>query len=154
MNVRKQREYDLAFHYYTKDGLTAKAISEKITISENTLTGKKGWIKKFEWERIRNANYSTSKKTLQDLEHLKSILIERRLEQERNTEKEVDKALIYEIRALSKEIERYTKDTHSLTTYIDIVDELLDHIQRTNIELHTQLASTIKQFINDKAKKY
>jgi len=151
MGIRKKHEYDLAFHYYTKEGQTAKRIAEKLKISENTISS---WVKKYDWKKILNANYSTIKKTLQDLEQLKSILIERRLEQERNPEITIDKALIYEIRTLSKEIDGYTKDTYSLSTYIEIVEELLNDIKKTNIELHSQLASTVKEFIQNKAKKY
>ncbi len=151
MAIRKQKEYDIAYLYYTKEGMTAKDIAKKIGVSENTLSGKKGWINKYNWRKLRDASFSTQKKTLEQLEDLHSILVERRLQQEREN-KDIDKALIFEIRTLSKEIDKYTKDKASLTTYIDITDEFVAYLQNIDKELSVNIASYASTFIQNKVK--
>lgn len=75
--MAKEKEKRIAFDYYTNQGLTAKAISEIINVSEKTIGE---WVEKGNWKAVRDANMNSSKNRASKIKELISELTEQQLE--------------------------------------------------------------------------
>ncbi len=133
--VRKNTEFNLAYRYYVEDGLTAKRISEKLNISEKTISN---WINKFNWKEQRVAKFSNPNSLLEKLELLLATLIEKRIEQESSGN--IDKNLINEIANIGKRIDKLREDSKpSLRSYLHSIDLFLANLEKFDSQLYAKV---------------
>lgn len=76
-DMAKAEEKRLAFLLFTKEGLNAKEISQKIGVTQKT-TGK--WIKDGEWKKVRDANQNQTKNRLERIQAVIDGLSTERIE--------------------------------------------------------------------------
>ncbi len=145
--MAKQREKRIALDYYTNQGMTAKAISEIIGVSEKTIGD---WAKKGNWKSIRDANVNSSKAQAVNIKELISELTEQQLqiaEEVKDAKANGDNNLVSELRkqssALSQEVAIQTKALErledgklSLSTYLTVMNDIFQNLETFDKELY------------------
>lgn len=139
--MAKDKEKRIAFDYYTKQGLTAKAISEIIPVSEKTIGA---WVEAGKWKAVRDANVNTSLNQANNIKELISEMTEQQLQiaEEIKTAKATgDNNLVSELRkqssALSQEVAIQTKALErledgklSLSTYLSVMNDIFQGLEQ------------------------
>lgn len=146
--MAKEKEKRIAFDYYTNQGLTAKAISEIVNVSEKTMGD---WIEKGNWKGVRDANMNSSQSTARNIKDLISELTEQRLElnQEiKEAKKQGDNNLVLSLRkqaaALSQEvaiqnkaIEKLEKESKiSLGVYLEVMADIFKNLEHYDKDVY------------------
>ena len=151
--MAKEREKELAYSYYVEQGLTAKATAEKVKVTQKTMST---WVNKFAWKEIRTATQSKPETLLKNYYDLLEVLVEKRLEYERDKVKDDKyKNTIDEISKISKAIDNLKKDGKpSLSTYISCIEKFTDALHKEQPELYRQLIDFQTQHMQAIATEY
>ena len=106
--MAKDKEKRIAFDYFSKQGFTAKKISEITGVTEKTIGE---WVKAGNWKSVRDANINSSQSQAKNIKELISELTEQQLEivdQVKEAQQQGDKNLVTELRkqsaSLSQEV--------------------------------------------------
>lgn len=139
--MAKEKEKRIAFDYYTNQGLTAKAISDIIDVSEKTIGN---WVDKGNWKSVRDANVNSNKSRAQNIKELISELTDQQLGiagEIKAAKAARDNNLVTELRkqssAISQEVAIQTKalermDTDNKTTlskYLEIMNDIFQNLE-------------------------
>lgn len=148
--MAKTKEQKIAFDYYTKQGLTARAIAEILGVTEKTI-GR--WIESGNWKDLRIAEQSGTQNTYQNLKDLIGALTEQRLEliSEINAAKKIGDnetvtkllkqaaALSQEVAIQNKAIEKTEKERRiTLTVYLEVMQDIFKNLEHYDKNLYLQ----------------
>lgn len=145
--MAKEKEKRIAFDYYTNQGMTAKAISDIINVSEKTIGT---WVEKGNWKSVRDANINSPKNQAQNIKELISELTEQQLQiagEIKMAKESGDKNLVAELRkqssALSQEVaiqtkalERIDDQKLSLSTYLAVMSDVFQAMDEYDKDLY------------------
>lgn len=145
--MAKEKEKRIAFDYYTNQGMTAKAISGIINVSEKTIGT---WAEKGNWKAVRDAIVNSSKNQGINIKELISELTEQQLqisEEIKEAKATGDKELVSKLRresaSLSQEVAIQTKALErledgklSLSTYLTVMNDIFQALEQTDKDLY------------------
>lgn len=146
--MAKEKEKRIAFDYFTKQGFTAKKISEITGVTEKTIGD---WISKGNWKSVRDATLNNSASQVRNIKELISELTEQQLElqgeikeakeaKDRNLVTELRKqssALSQEVAIQTKALEKLDKDTNaSLAVYLEVMDDLFRNLEHYDKDVY------------------
>jgi transposase len=145
--MAKEKEKRIAFDYYTNNGMTAKAISDIVGVSEKTIGN---WVDKGNWKAVRDANVNSSKNQALNIKELISEMTEEQLrinEEIKQAKATGDKNLIAELRKQSasisqevaiqtKALERMEDGKLSLSTYLSVMNDLFQSMEQYDKDLY------------------
>lgn len=149
--MAKEREKRIAFDYYTKQGLTAKAISDIIGVTEKTISG---WVTKGNWKSLRDAHINSEEHQISNIKALISELTEQHigiLEQIKEAQHNNDKPLVellrkqssylsQEVAIQTKALERVSGNKLTLAVYLKVMNDIFQNLQEYDKTLY---ASTL-----------
>ncbi len=144
--AESERLQKLSEHIYINDtGITLKALSEKVGVSEITI-GK--WAKLGKWEDKRVSLLTTKSHQLaflyNQLQNINKTIAER---DENNFASTKEANTIIQLTAAIKNLETET----SLGDIIQVAKDLVDFVRENDLELAKTIAITFDQYINTKA---
>lgn len=146
--MAKDKEKRIAFDYYTNQGLTAKAISEIVNVSEKTIGD---WVDKGKWKGVRDSNMNSSTNRAAKIKELVSELTEQQLEI--NIEIKAAKAvgdkeqvlalrqqsasISQEVAIQTKALERMDTDNRiSLSVYLEVMNDIFKNLEHFDKEVY------------------
>lgn len=147
-SMAKEKEKRIAFDYYTNQGLTAKAISEIVNVSEKTIGD---WVEKGKWKGVRDSNMNSSQNRASKIKELISELTEQQLEisEEIKSAKAIgDKEQVIALRqqsaSISQEVAIQTKALErmdsenriSLGIYLEVMTDLFKNLEHFDKDLY------------------
>lgn len=147
-SMAKEKEKRIAFDYYTNQGLTAKAISEIVNVSEKTIGD---WVEKGKWKGVRDSNMNSSQNRASKIKELISELTEQQLEisEEIKSAKAVgDKERVIALRqqsaSISQEVAIQTKALErmdsenkiSLGIYLEVMTDLFKNLEHYDKDVY------------------
>jgi transposase len=146
--MAKEKEKRIAFDYYTNQGLTAKAISEIVNVSEKTIGD---WVEKGKWKGVRDSTMNSSQNRAAKIKELISELTEQQLEINIEVkdakalgEKERVVALRQQSASISQEVAIQTKalermDTEnriSLGLYLEVMADVFKNLEHYDKDVY------------------
>lgn len=154
MGRSKDAENNLAKIWYIHHNMEPKEIAEKLNVRYNTVLE---WIKKGNWEAIREAQASTPEQLILDLKELQQQLTRRRLElgSDQTDDESVLRervALVDQISKISKSIDTAKKEGElTLADRVRVINELTGDMMTEEPELFTKIMDYLEQWIVGKA---
>ena len=147
--MAKEKERELAYNYYINQGLTAKAISTKLDVSEKTVGD---WIDKGNWKKLRLAKQTGYDSLLNTYNELQEELVNKRLAIERGESKEDKKGIIDEISKISASMDRLRKQNKpTLRMHIWSLERIFTDLQNEEPEMFFKLISFQKNHLSKMA---
>jgi transposase len=145
--MAKEKEKRIAFDYYTNNGMSAKAISDIVGVSEKTIGN---WVEKGNWKAVRDANVNSSKNQAVNIKELISEMTEEQLrinEEIKAAKASGEKELVAELRKQSasisqevaiqtKALERLEDGKLSLSTYLNVMNDLFHSMEQYDKDLY------------------
>lgn len=140
--MAKEKEKRIAFDYYTKQGFTAKAISEIVNVSEKTIGD---WVIKGNWKSVRDAHLNSAQNRASKIKEFISELTEQQLEiniEVKQAKATGDLKRVIELRQQSasisqevaiqtKALERMDHDNKiSLGVYLEVMTDVFKNLEQ------------------------
>lgn len=166
MSNTKAVEKRAARIYYVEQLKTAKEIAQLCNCTEKTIGS---WIEAGGWKKERDARLNSCDNQTARIRELISVLSERSLEIEKQIKTELGRGNKVEAADLREEsikigdqvskwnktLEGMDKENRiSLSTYLEIMDDIFKNIQLEHPELHMQLLNFQEKHINTVSLKY
>lgn len=146
--MAKDKEKRIAFDYYTNQGLTAKAISDIVDVSEKTIGA---WVDKGNWKAVRDANINGSQTRSANIKELISELTDQQLEinmeiKEAKAIGDKDRVIALrqqsatisqEVAIQTKALERMDSDNKiSLSTYLEVMNDIFKNLEHFDKDVY------------------
>ena len=163
--MAKRKEQQVAYDLFVIMCKSQKEIADTLDVTEKTVGE---WVKKGNWKTERDARINGSKNQLQNIRNVISDLTENMLdliEQAKLAEARGDKneatelkkqqlLISQQIANFNKALEKLDKESKfSLSTYIDIMEEVFEALKEYDQELFLKTIDFQKQHIQNKAQK-
>lgn len=151
--MAKDNERRVARIYYVEQGMTAKEISERLGVTENTVGN---WVKDGGWKDLRDARVASPDMLITSLKELLQTLTQKRLEAEQeDAEPNVKVKLSDEIAKVSKALEAAKKEgSIPLATYLRVMEEVFDDMRQRLPKIYVTLLDFQHDHIERIAQKY
>lgn len=159
--MAKDRERRTAQILYVDQNLTAKQVSERTGVSEQTISA---WVTKFNWKAIRDAKNSSPAKRINNIKQIIGNLSDEWIEIDREIKRiEGESGEIKEIAELrmrmkgiddavskwNKTLQNIEKDANvSLSTYLQVMEDVFDSLSQFDREMYIKLVPFQEFHIN------
>lgn len=143
--ARKDIEKEQAFIDFVENGMSQKAIAQKINVTEKTLSK---WANSGNpsWKELRAAKLSNPDTLLSKLKLLMQGLVEKQVQEE--AEGNISYETINQIAIIGKRIDaEQSKSKPSLRVYLQSIDRFLKAIQDINPEIYFKLLPIYKKHL-------
>lgn len=166
MGKSKDTERQNAKLLYIEQYKTAKEIASLIGVDAKTVGG---WIVKYNWKAERDARVTGPKNQIASIKELIALKSERAIDLEKAIHQAMiskDAVLAGQLReesiALGDEVSKWNKTLEnldrsnrvSLSTYIDVLDNIFKSMQRDYPEVYTQTIDFQEKHLNEISLKY
>jgi transposase len=147
--MAKDKQKRNAFHLYTTQFMTAKAIAEIVTVNEKTIGN---WIKTGNWKGVRDANFNSSLNQASNIKSFIGELTDQQLEinekiKEAKAKGDNDLAIALrkesglisqEVAIQNKALERIENNKISLSTYLTVMTDIFQQLEQFDKSIYNQ----------------
>lgn len=147
--MAKDKEKRIAYDYYTKQGLTAKAIADIINVTEKTISQ---WVAKGNWKSLRDAHINSEENQMSNIKALISELTEQHIDilgQIKEAQHKGDKPqvellrkqssyLSQEVAIQTKALERVSGNKLTLSVYLKVMNDIFQSLEQHDKVLYAK----------------
>ena len=139
-----------AFELY-KAGVSQREIAEIVGVSEQTISGKNGWKKRFEWDKKLKAYESSSRSSKEILERI----ISEKIQKVESTEvDQLPKGFEDGLLKLTMVLEKMDKHFDRLAFTIEIMEDFNDYLNAHHPNQVSKFHDLLPEFLNYIGNKY
>jgi rRNA processing protein Gar1 len=163
--MAKDKERNLAHHFYVKEGKTAKECAKLVNVTEKTVGG---WVDKYDWKKQRHAQVFSKDSKINNVKEIIGNIAEDYLKLQKQLNQataDKDGELVESIRSQmatkSDEAAKWNKHLQTidkenkigLATYLYVMEDIFKALRQKQPQIFMQLIEFQEQHLHDIANK-